>query len=147
MACHVDGDRARRVTEALARISDFAVSSVSARFAPLRSIGDAIRAVLLAEDVDALVAPGVPQSKLVSKLRDSGQFEATWAEIRCAALAARRCVTVSESSARVGDPREPTPIFGSCCPKGRRTRALRSKRLASKERERALLRLGPVLAS
>lgn len=55
-----------------------------------------VRCVLLAEDVTSLVDKGVQRNKLMSKLRNAGQFEATWAEIRCAAILAR---TVDEDVA------------------------------------------------
>jgi hypothetical protein len=79
-----------RVTAAVARIQSFGIPALTSRFARLRSLDDAVRALLLAEDVEGLVARGVQENKLVSKLKDTAQFEATWAEIRCAALIARR---------------------------------------------------------
>jgi hypothetical protein len=79
-----------RVTAAVARIQSFGIPALTSRFARLRSLDDAVRALLLAEDVDGLVARGVQENKLISKLKDTAQFEAAWAEIRCAALIARR---------------------------------------------------------
>ena len=48
-----------------------------------------VAAVLLVESVDALVAVGVPQSKLEAKLRNDADVWPTWAELRAASLFAR----------------------------------------------------------
>lgn len=77
-----------RVLRAISTIEQWAITSLSQRLARPRTIDDAVRAVLLAEGVAHLVARGAPTNKLLSKLRDDAQFEAVWAEIRCASVLA-----------------------------------------------------------
>lgn len=82
----IDSERAVRGIETLSR---WQLQPLTARLGRPRNLDDVVRAVLLVEDVEALVARGVPHNKLMAKLRDIGQFEATWAELRCAAILAR----------------------------------------------------------
>ena len=72
----------------MATIAGWNIAGVSDRLSAPRSIDDAVRAVLLTDAVDDLVERGAPQNKLISKLKDVAQFEATWAELRCAAVIA-----------------------------------------------------------
>jgi hypothetical protein len=81
-----DPERAKR---AIAEIQGWNAAALTERRGTPRNLDDVARSVLLSEDVTALVKKAVERSKLMSKLRDTGQFEATWAEIRCAAILAR----------------------------------------------------------
>jgi hypothetical protein len=81
----LDGDR---VLRNCAVIAGWQVEGISERLAAPTNLDDAVRATLLVDAVNDLVSRGAPQSKLLSKLRDVAQFEATWAEIRCAAVIA-----------------------------------------------------------
>jgi hypothetical protein len=82
----IDPDRAHRAIE---RIAEIRVPALTARLGKPHSVDDVVRAVLLTEDMDELIQRGVQENKLISKLRDAGQFEATWAEMRFASLIAK----------------------------------------------------------
>jgi hypothetical protein len=69
-------------------IGDWQIEGISQRLSSPMTIDDAVRATLLVDAINELVSRGAPQNKLLSKLRDVAQLEATWAEIRCAALIA-----------------------------------------------------------
>lgn len=75
-----------RVRDAAAKISGWPIPKLAARFGCPMSIDDAVRTVLLVEDVELLVSRDVPENKLMAKLKDVGQFEATWAEIRATSI-------------------------------------------------------------
>ncbi len=74
-----------RVLDSIEVIRSWELKQLESRLEP-RDVDSAVRAVLLAESVARLEAHGVPRTKLLSKLRDIGQFAATWAELRCASL-------------------------------------------------------------
>src|SRR4051794_3819388 len=78
-----------RVEGGLASVAGLKVDYLSAGIGRPETLDDVVRAVLLAEDIDELVRRGAPRNKLVAKLRDQAQFEATWAEIRCMSLLAQ----------------------------------------------------------
>lgn len=78
-----------RVERSLVELGDWQNEALTERLCRPRSIDDAVRATLLVEDVEQLVKLGAPKTKLLSKLRDTAQFESTWAEFRCAAVIAR----------------------------------------------------------
>jgi hypothetical protein len=82
----VDPDRVRR---SLATIGDWDIPCLTALLGAPHDVDRGVRAVLLAEADELLTDRGVPMTKLLSKLRDCGQFEATWAELRCAAVILR----------------------------------------------------------
>jgi hypothetical protein len=50
------------------------------------TVDAAVAATLLTEGIERLCGRGVQRSKLVSKLRDAGQFWPTWAELRVASM-------------------------------------------------------------
>lgn len=77
-----------RIERCLVELGNWQNEALAERLCRPRSIDDAVRATLLVEDVERLVELGAPKTKLLSKLRDTAQFESTWAEIRCAAVIA-----------------------------------------------------------
>jgi hypothetical protein len=76
---------AERCTVARERIGELGLQAVSRELLE-GSLDAAVGAVLLVEGLDRLVAAGVPESKLLSKLRRDPDLWPTWAEIRAAAL-------------------------------------------------------------
>src|SRR3954451_16483738 len=81
----LDGER---VLRNCAAIAGWQIKGITERLAAPTNVDDAVRATLLVDAINDLVSRGAPRSKLLSKLRDVAQFEATWAEIRCAAVIA-----------------------------------------------------------
>jgi hypothetical protein len=80
------GLEADRVRDACAQIAGWPVPWLADRLRTPRDVDDAVRAVLLFDDVELLAARAVPRTKLMAKLRDRAQFSATWAELRGAAI-------------------------------------------------------------
>lgn len=81
----IDADRAGRATQAA---SQWPIPELAQRLGRPRSVDDVVRVVLLAEAIESLVDRGAARSKMMAKLKDIRQFEATWAELRVAATLA-----------------------------------------------------------
>lgn len=77
-----------RVERSLATIDGWSNDFLRQQLVRPRTIDDVVRAVLLTDSIDRLTERGAPRNKLLSKLRDYAQFEAVWAEIRCAGVLA-----------------------------------------------------------
>jgi hypothetical protein len=81
-----------RQTRAQARLAMWRIDHLSAELAPTAADG-AVAAVLLVEAFDNLVGRGVPESKLLSKLKGDRDVWPTWAELQAAGLIARHFPT------------------------------------------------------
>src|SRR4051812_18317084 len=75
-----------RVRAAAATVASWPIPAIAERLGTPRDVDEVVRVVLLAEDVALLTSRGVPENKLMAKLRDVAQFESTWAEIRATAI-------------------------------------------------------------
>ena len=71
------------------RIAEWNLRRIPSNMLHPRTVDDALRAFFLADAVEGLTERGVPKTQLLAKLKDVAQLEATWAELRCAALIAR----------------------------------------------------------
>ncbi len=78
-----------RIEMATRRIAEWNLRRIPSNMLHPRTVDDALRAFFLADAVEGLTERGVPKTQLLAKLKDVAQLEATWAELRCAALIAR----------------------------------------------------------
>lgn len=75
-----------RVRGAHERMAAYGIAAVEETLLGAPDLDTAIATLLLADGIEMLVSVGVPESKLIRKLKDMGQFWATWAEIRAETL-------------------------------------------------------------
>jgi hypothetical protein len=78
-----------RSREGLQRVRSWRIPHVTAELVERDDIDSVVGAVLLAEGVVDLTAHGVPETKLLSKLRGDREVWPTWAEIRAADILLR----------------------------------------------------------
>lgn len=75
-----------RVREAWARVESWKIAHVIREFEFRPTLDSAVAVTLLAEGIQELRAAGVPESKLMAKLRRDPDVWPTWAELRAAVL-------------------------------------------------------------
>ena len=80
------GQEKERIREAAHRVASWAISHVTNELLERPSIDNAIATLNLSSSVQALTQAGVPENKLLSKLRNDREVWPTWAEFRAAAL-------------------------------------------------------------
>ena len=83
------GQQKERVREAAHHVASWAIPHVTSELLERPSIDNAIAALNLSSSVQALAQAGVPENKLLSKLRNDRDVWPTWTEFRAAALLMR----------------------------------------------------------
>jgi hypothetical protein len=78
-----------RICESARRVADWDIRSLNQELLAVPNLDNAVAVFRLSEAFESLRAAGVPESKLLAKLRRDREVWPTWAELRAAALLLR----------------------------------------------------------
>jgi hypothetical protein len=89
LAERITGLEVERVEKALEECANFGLARVNEALLTYEDLDSLVGATLLAESVRELIDAGVPETKLMGKLRRGSDFWADWAEIQAASIISR----------------------------------------------------------